>query len=71
MEHQGKDRPEMVSASELKDFLFCHLAWFLNQRGFRNTPRAISLRNLVVPQADRVNVAHHGLESIQMAALSR
>src|SRR5436305_3947922 len=26
---------EMVSASELKDFLYCQRAWFLNQRGFR------------------------------------
>jgi hypothetical protein len=28
---------EMVNASELKDFLFCNLAWFLNRQGFRNT----------------------------------
>ena len=26
---------EMVRASELKDFLYCQRAWFLNQRGFR------------------------------------
>jgi hypothetical protein len=49
MEHQAnQDRPftpeEMVNASELKDFLFCHLAWFLNQQGFRNTPKAIEER---------------------------
>jgi hypothetical protein len=49
MQHQvDKDRAfapeEMVNASELKDFLFCHLAWFLNQQGFRNTPRAIEER---------------------------
>jgi hypothetical protein len=49
MQHQAnKDRPfasdEMVNASELKDFLFCNLAWFLNQQGFHNTPKAIEER---------------------------
>jgi hypothetical protein len=34
----------MISASELKDFLFCHFAWFLNQQGFRNTPKAMEER---------------------------
>jgi hypothetical protein len=49
MQHQSdKDRPfapeEMVNASELKDFLFCNLAWLLNQQGFRNTAKAMDER---------------------------
>jgi hypothetical protein len=49
MQHQAnKDRPfapdEMVNASELKEFMFCNLAWFLNQQGFRNTPKAMEER---------------------------
>lgn len=49
MEHPAnQDRSfapeEMVNASELKDFLFCNLAWFLNRQGFRNTPKAMEER---------------------------
>ena len=49
MEHPAnQERPftpeEMVNASELKDFLFCHRAWFLNQQGFRNTPKTMEER---------------------------
>ena len=28
---------EMVSASELKDFVYCQRAWLLNKHGFRVT----------------------------------
>ena len=37
-------RTKWSTPSELKDFLFCNLAWFLNQQGFRNAPRAIEER---------------------------
>ncbi len=63
MEYQAdNNRPfapgEMISASELKDFLFCHLAWFLNQQGFRNTPKAIEERQAGVTfHQDRAEAA--------------
>jgi hypothetical protein len=63
MQHQpDKDRAfapeEMINASELKEFLFCNLAWFLNQQGFRNTPKAIEERQAgVVFHEDRAAAA--------------
>ena len=35
---------EMVNASELREFLFCERAWFLNRQGFRVSPEAQSHR---------------------------
>ena len=35
---------EMVSASELREFLFCERAWFLNRQGFRVSEEAQSHR---------------------------
>jgi hypothetical protein len=35
---------EMVSASELKDWIYCNLAWMLNQQGFRVTDKAVQER---------------------------
>jgi hypothetical protein len=35
---------EMVSASELKDFVYCSHSWLLNQQGFRITNTAAEER---------------------------
>jgi hypothetical protein len=35
---------EMVSASELKDWIYCNYSWMLNQQGFRITDRAVEQR---------------------------
>jgi hypothetical protein len=35
---------EMVNASELREFLFCERAWFLNRQRFRVSPEAQSQR---------------------------
>lgn len=45
--HSGAEyfSPEdMVSAGELREFLFCERAWFLSRRGFEVTAKAQSLR---------------------------
>ena len=35
---------DMVNASELREFLFCERAWFLNRQGFRVSAEAESQR---------------------------
>jgi CRISPR/Cas system-associated exonuclease Cas4 (RecB family) len=35
---------EMVNASELREFIFCERAWFLNRQGFRVSPDALAQR---------------------------
>jgi hypothetical protein len=35
---------DMVSASELREFLFCERAWFLNRQGFRVSAQAEAQR---------------------------
>ena len=37
-------REEIVNASDLKDWVYCNRAWFLNQQGFRVTDRAFQER---------------------------
>jgi hypothetical protein len=43
---QNGERPfppgDMVTASELREFLFCERAWFLNRQGFRVSAQAES-----------------------------
>jgi hypothetical protein len=35
---------DMVNASELREFLFCERAWFLNRQGFQMTAQAEAQR---------------------------
>jgi hypothetical protein len=35
---------DMVSASELREFLFCKRAWFLSKNGFQVSKQAVSQR---------------------------
>jgi hypothetical protein len=35
---------QMVNASELREFIFCERAWFLNRQGFRVSPDALAQR---------------------------
>lgn len=66
MQHQATESgpfapEEMVNASELKDFLFCNLAWSLNQQGFRNTPKAMQERQAGIAfHEDRAEAARKG-----------
>jgi hypothetical protein len=52
---------DMVNASELREFLFCERAWFLNRQGFRVSPEAESQRTAgIVFHEARAAAAYSG-----------
>jgi hypothetical protein len=52
---------EMVSASELKDWIYCNHAWMLNQQGFRISDRAAEERQAgIVFHEQRAEAARKG-----------